>query len=182
MSNENAVDPFRQKLEERRAAQEAQAVPMVFAGFPCTVIPLPWTVFTLSGRMPEYITNITLAEPGDATAAKRALTSDEVKEGEAFKRAVVCRVVVSPRIVLEGTPPEGGYTYADLFETAPEFLSGVFRWVMRGCPMTKEGEESEGLDADALANFSDKKRPRKRARARNNGKARGRKSVAASAQ
>ncbi len=90
-TEDEIVDPFKRKLEEKRAAQEASAVPMVFAGFPCTVIPLPWTVFVLSGRMPEYITNITLAEPGDTTAAKRELTAEETKEGEEFKRAVICR-------------------------------------------------------------------------------------------
>ncbi len=90
--------------------------------------------------------------------------------------------MVSPRIILEGAPGAGEYLYADLFETAPEFLSGVFRWVMMGCPMPKEGGEDKGLDADALANFPDKKRKGKRARARNNVKGRGSKPVATHTQ
>ena len=182
MSNENGTDTFKERLERRRKEQEAHAVPMVFEGFPCTAIPLPWQVFTLSGRMPEYLTLITLAEPGEKQAQKRELSADEIREGEAFKRTVVCRVVVSPRIIAEGVPKAGEYLYADLFETAPEFISGVFRWVMRGCPLPKKEGESEGeqLDAEALANFSDKERPGKRARARRDGKGRGSKSVAAS--
>lgn len=176
---EEVADPFRRKLEERRAAQETQAVPMEFAGFPCKVIPLPWGVFVLSGRMPEYLTLMVLSDPSEASSQKRELTNEEVREGEAFKCSVVCRVVVSPRIVAEGIPGPGEYLYADLMETAPEFVGGVFRWVMRGCPLPKKESEGKGetLTAEALENFPSKRRQSKRAGTRANGKARRKKAV-----
>jgi hypothetical protein len=230
MNTQNGTDPFRAKFEEARAKQEAQAVEMEFAGFPCKVIPLPYSVFLTSGRMPEYLTDIVLAEPSEKAAAAREPTAQEVKDGEEFRCKAVCRVMVWPRILnaadyaaeaerrrqwgadleaeraialarakketeraeIEGRFEERAkaeedsrppiYLYADVVETAPALVSALFQWIMRGCPMPKKEGESERLDAEALANFPDKKRPSKRARARDNSKGRGPKSVAASTQ
>jgi hypothetical protein len=145
-------DVFQQKLDEARERQRAQAIPMVFEGFPCKVIPLSWATFIASGRMPGRLTDVMLAEPGEAQGAPPDFTKDEVIEGEAFRRTAVCRVLAEPRIIAEGQPGEGEYLYADLLETAPAFISAVFRWILAGCPKPK-GEEAEGLSADDLERF-----------------------------
>lgn len=149
----NRVDPFKQKFEEARAEQASKAVAMEFAGFPCKAIPLPYSVFVVSGRMPEYLTNIVLAEPDEKAAEAREPTAEEVKESEKFRCTAVCRVLVEPRVIPEGTPAEGEYLYADLVETAPAFISAVFQWIMRGCPMPEAKKGDEVLSVADLERF-----------------------------
>jgi hypothetical protein len=151
-----AADIFRQKLEEAREAVRAEAFPMVFAGFPCRVRALPRIHFINAGRMPEHLTRRllgVLAASGQGTSAE--LSASEIVEGEVFMRKAVCAVLVEPQVVESGLVPEGGYLYADLLETAPAFVSAVFQWIMRDCPMPAE-EKGEGvLGVEDLERFPD---------------------------
>jgi hypothetical protein len=166
MSN-SVNDAFKDRLRQARAEQEAEAVPMEFAGFPCRVIPLPLNVWMRSGRMPDFLTSkyLAAAEAGEDETAVN-LTPEEALEATAFRRKAVCRVMVEPRIVEEGDPGEGGYLYADIAETAPAFVGSVFDWISLGCPLPEKGSEGKALGAEALSRFPTQKSRRKRARAR----------------
>jgi hypothetical protein len=182
MMSNSVTDVFKSKLKEARAEQEAHAVPMEFAGFPCKVIPLPLNVWMRSGRMPEALTHkyLTLAAKGDDSAAPQ-LSPEEALGASAFRRVAVCRVVVEPSIIPEGQPADGELLYADIVETAPAFVAAVFDWIQLGCPMLKEGEEGEALTGADLGNFPDKPQRSEHARPRAARKSRGAKAVGAAA-
>lgn len=176
MSN-SITDAFKDKLKEARAEQEGEAVEMVFAGFPCRVIPLPLNVWMRSGRMPEALTSKYLAVV-KAGGEEVPLTPEEAIEATAFRRVAVCRVMVEPRIVEEG---DDGLLYADIVETAPAFVGAVFDWISLGCPLPKEGGEGEALGAGDLSKFPSQKSGGKRTNARAARKDRGTKTVRANA-
>lgn len=148
-------DVFRQKLEESRERERAQAIQMEFEGFPCKVRVLPRIFFIQAGRMPEYLTTILIErlDGKESTIEPDKLTAAQTVKGENFKRDAVCAVLVEPPVVAEGKPPEGGYLYADLLEAAPAFVSAVFRWIMRDCPRPIQEKGDESLSVDALENF-----------------------------
>jgi hypothetical protein len=174
MSQSLETDVFKQKFEEERARQKAEAIKMTFEGFPCEVVPIPYGLFVTSGRMPDHLTRFVLAE--DAQTARRAteeMTGEEIVEGERFMRHVVCKALVSPRVVEVEPIPEGGYLYADLMETAPKFVGAVFRWIMRGCPMPKKEKGAEVLGVEDLENFPEGAAGQSGANARDTGESSG---------
>jgi hypothetical protein len=172
-------DEFMKRLDERRAETEAQAelVPMIFDGIPCMARPLGLDFWLRSGRMPDYLARIALADGNPAVVERElaAVTPDALLEGQHFQRAAVCRVFsgegVTPRVadVLPGKEPVDHLSYTRLAESAPKFVDEAFLWVLKGCPLPvpEEGGESPALDAEALANFSEKPGRRKRAGAGN---------------
>lgn len=172
MSQSTDPDVFRQKLEEARAAARAAAVPMVFAGFPCKVRVLPKIHFVNAGRMPEHLTRRLLAVTDKADAAQPAIepTAAEIVEGEVFMRKAVCAVIVEPAVVEAAPVPPGGYLYADLLESAPAFISAVFQWIMRDCPMPKEEKGEEVLGVEDLEKFPDGEGRSTRAKSGHKGK------------
>lgn len=157
MSNQHTdeTDIFRRKLEERRAATIDEAIPMVFAGFPCRVRRLARMFFIRAGRMPEHLVSriIALSEAEEQGAAAPPLperSATEIIEGEVFVRRAVCAVLASPRVVESEPVPEGGYLYADLEETAPEFVRAVYDWILSDCPLP-ESEREKGGQGEALS-------------------------------
>jgi hypothetical protein len=182
MSN-NGADAFRQKLEESRARERAAAIPMEFAGFPCCVRVLPRAAFIRAGRMPEYLTRMTVeqADAREPTVTPDALTAQQMVEGLEFRRVAVCAVLVEPSVVASGEAPEGGYLYADLDESAPDFTSAVFGWIMRDCPLPVEEKGAEVLGVEDLENFPEGARRGERAQPGDNGASVGAEAVGASA-
>lgn len=165
MSNQHTdeTDIFRRKLEERREAARAEAIPMVFAGFPCRVRRLTRMFFIRAGRMPEHLVSrliaLSDAEGQGAAAQMPERSAAEIIEGEVFVRRAVCAVLVSPQVVEAAPVPEGGYLYAELEETAPEFVKAVYQWVTEDCPMPEsekgKGGEGEALTVSDLEKFPD---------------------------
>lgn len=159
MSNQHTdeTDIFRRKLEERRAAALDEAIPMVFAGFPCRVRPLTRMFFIRSGRMPEHLVNrliaLSEAEEQGAKVEPPERSAAEIIEGEVFVRRAVCAVLVSPQVVESEPVPEGGYLYVELDKTAPEFVRAVYDWIIADCPLPPpaEGKEGQGSGAESLS-------------------------------
>ncbi|MDQ3744183.1 MAG: hypothetical protein M3444_07365 [Acidobacteriota bacterium] len=162
MSQNVATDKasiFRQKLEAARARRQSEGVEMEFAGFPCKVRVLSRLHFIRAGRMPEYLTQIIIlrnqkrSEEADRVADE--MTAEQVIRGEEFMRHVVCVTMVEPRVVEASPVPEGGYLFADLLDSAPEFVQAVYEWVMRDCPVPEEEKGEEVLGVEDLEKFSD---------------------------
>jgi hypothetical protein len=160
MSKATDPDVFRRKLEEARESTTQEAIPMVFEGFPCQVLPLPRIHFINAGRMPEHLTNrlirmVDKPRDDDEQGEQDEQTAAQTVENENFMRVAVCAVMVEPRVVESGPVPEGGYLYADLLRNAKKFVSAVFAWVMRDCPAPKEQKGEEVLGVEDLENFPD---------------------------
>ncbi len=154
--SQSAQDIFRRKLEEARERRQSEGFPMEFAGFPCRVRPLARLDFIRAGRMPEYLTRMVIEfvdRVEKKTVTPDDLSAEQVVEGEQFKRRAVCAVLIEPRVVESGDVPPGGYLFADLDETAPEFVSAVFQWIMRDCPAPKEEKGEEVLGVEDLEKF-----------------------------
>jgi hypothetical protein len=169
------TDTFTQKLDERAAAQpETPALEMTFAGLPCKVRPLPVDFYVRSGRMPDFLTRIAFSL-NDAEAIKRELESvsaDDVIQGRRFQGVAVCRVLDEPRVVLQegdALDDDGALDYAELAERAPDFVDGIFSWVLMGCPVPEKG--GEGISGETLETFSEKPGRTRRARTRGGRKA-----------
>lgn len=158
---------------------EAAPVEMTFDGLPCKVRPLGMDFYIRSGRIPSHFARMSLflqqRNVEEATRALESVHPDELIKGEEFKRAAVCRVMVEPRVVdvPPGQQPEGAFSYMELAERRPAFVDGLLFWLMVGCPVPVKGGEGEGLDAEALGNFSEDKGRTKRQRARRNRKGHG---------
>jgi hypothetical protein len=175
-------DDFKSALEKSRAGREEKAIAMEFAGFPCKVLPLPRIFFISAGQMPDYLTR-KVVERLDRTEQTEGLqvTAEQIVVGEDFRRAAVCRVLVSPRVVSLGEVPAGGYLYADLLDDAPAFISAVFLWIMSDCPLPAE-EKGEGvLGVEDLANFPDSAAGQRGAKSGAKGARRGKAAVRADA-
>jgi hypothetical protein len=180
--SQNKGDIFRQKLEAARARGKAEAVPMEFAGYPVKVRPLSIVSFIKAGRVPDYLTQqlIELIDDGSSAVEAGELSAKQKVEGENFKREAVCAVMVEPVIVEHGTPPEGGYLYADFVKDAPEFIEAVFGWIQRNCPMPASEKGEEVLGVEDLEKFPESGKGESSAPAGDKGKSSGPRAVRAS--
>ena len=165
--NQPLAEVWRETLAQPAPEPEAEPVEMTFDGLPCKIRPATLEFYIRSGRMPDYLTRIALADdPAQTVAAEFArLDGESYLKSRDFQRTLICDRLVEPRVVDVplGQEPEGAFSYMELAERRPKFVDSILSWFLMGCPVPAKGGEGEGMDAEALANFPKKPGRRKRA-------------------
>ncbi|MDT7807322.1 MAG: hypothetical protein QOJ70_1135 [Acidobacteriota bacterium] len=187
--SETISDVWKRELEAAPApAPVSEPVEMTFDGMPCRVRPLELAFYIRSGRVPAHLSRAAMnLQNGNQEGFNKALEAvpiEDVIEGQKFQRMALCHALDEPRVV-DAPPekvPEGVISYMHMAETRPAFVDGVFVWILAGCPLPPKEGEGEGLNAEALENFPEKRRGAKRSRARHNRKDDGADAVATSSQ
>lgn len=99
--NQPLEEVWREAFAQPAPEPEAEPVEMVFDGLPCKIQPASLEFYIRSGRMPDYLTRIALADdPAQTVAAEFArLDSESYLKSRDFQRTLICDRLVEPRIV-----------------------------------------------------------------------------------
>jgi hypothetical protein len=161
--------------EADKARPEYPVVNVVFAGLPCKARRMNTLDHLNAGSLPIHLASELLAElsgepsktdeapqispemfaqlPPDEQARLREEQAKEREKVDQYARAVVCKTIVEPRIVLSTKPGPGEISYGRLFLKRPTFITEVLAWVRNDCPSVSVRATGGETSVKALENF-----------------------------